>query len=239
MTRNVTVRNLPDVVLLGGGVHAAVVADCIRSCGDARIVGYTDRPGHDSTTMSALGIPLLGTDESLLSGGAGAEPRVAILAIGGIRNVALKRTVVSRCQSVVSRWWTSVHPTAVVSESACIMPGTVVMARAVVNPLAKLGCHAIVNTGSIVEHHCSVGDFATISPAATLCGGVAIGFGAFVGAGAIVITGQRIGVGAIVGAGAVVTADVPDGVVVAGNPARIIGERGMIETSTLDPAVVA
>lgn len=44
----------------------------------------------------------------------------------------------------------------------------------------------------------------------------------WIGAGAIVLQGVTIGKKSIVGAGAVVTKDVPPGVVVAGNPARII-----------------
>lgn len=46
--------------------------------------------------------------------------------------------------------------------------------------------------------------------------------GCSIGAGAIVLPGLRVGKGAMVGAGAVVTRDVPDGVTVVGNPARII-----------------
>lgn len=45
---------------------------------------------------------------------------------------------------------------------------------------------------------------------------------ASVGTGAIVLPGVVIGAGAMVGAGAVVTADVPDGVTVVGNPARVV-----------------
>lgn len=46
--------------------------------------------------------------------------------------------------------------------------------------------------------------------------------GAWIGARAIVLKGVRVGRGAVIGAGAVVTKDVPDGAVVAGNPARVI-----------------
>lgn len=45
---------------------------------------------------------------------------------------------------------------------------------------------------------------------------------AWIGAGAIVLPGITIGRNAIVGAGSVVTKDVPDNVIVAGNPAKFI-----------------
>jgi acetyltransferase-like isoleucine patch superfamily enzyme len=50
--------------------------------------------------------------------------------------------------------------------------------------------------------------------------------GAALGTGSVILPGLTIGVEAIVGAGAVVTRDVPDGVTVAGNPARQIGATG-------------
>ena len=52
---------------------------------------------------------------------------------------------------------------------------------------------------------------------------VVIGDDVFVGTGALVLKGVHIGNGSVVGARAVVTRDVPPGVIVAGNPARVIG----------------
>lgn len=51
---------------------------------------------------------------------------------------------------------------------------------------------------------------------------VVIGDGTWVGARAIVLPGVTIGKRVAVGAGAVVTKDVPDDVLVAGNPARVV-----------------
>jgi acetyltransferase-like isoleucine patch superfamily enzyme len=51
---------------------------------------------------------------------------------------------------------------------------------------------------------------------------VVIGSGTWVGARAIVLPGVTIGSRVVVGAGSVVTRDVPDDVLVAGNPARVV-----------------
>lgn len=52
--------------------------------------------------------------------------------------------------------------------------------------------------------------------------GAHIEAGAIIGANATLLPGVRIGARALVGAGAVVTKDVPPGMVVAGNPARVL-----------------
>jgi maltose O-acetyltransferase len=51
---------------------------------------------------------------------------------------------------------------------------------------------------------------------------IVVGDYAGIGIGAIIMPGVTIGRGSIVGSGAVVTKDVPEGVVVGGNPAKVI-----------------
>lgn len=53
---------------------------------------------------------------------------------------------------------------------------------------------------------------------------ISIGHRCWLGGNSIVLPGVTIGDEVVVGAGAVVTKDVPDGSVVAGNPARVIGK---------------
>jgi acetyltransferase-like isoleucine patch superfamily enzyme len=48
-----------------------------------------------------------------------------------------------------------------------------------------------------------------------------VGAGATIGSGAVILGGIEIGRDAMIGAGAVVSADVPDGAVVRGEPARV------------------
>lgn len=55
--------------------------------------------------------------------------------------------------------------------------------------------------------------------------GVEIGDDVWIGASAVVLPGVRLGSGSVVAAGAVVTRDVPQGVIVGGVPARVLGYR--------------
>lgn len=55
---------------------------------------------------------------------------------------------------------------------------------------------------------------------------IRIGRNVWIGGGALIMPGVTIGDDALIGAGAVVTRDVPPGVTVAGNPARVIKGKG-------------
>ena len=55
---------------------------------------------------------------------------------------------------------------------------------------------------------------------------IRIGSDVWVGGGAMILPGVSIGSRAVIGAGSVVTRDVPEGVLAAGNPCRVIREIG-------------
>jgi putative colanic acid biosynthesis acetyltransferase WcaF len=89
-----------------------------------------------------------------------------------------------------------------------------------------------------------LGRWACISQEAYLCTGthklddpmlplqvakISIGQQTFVGARAFVLPGVTIADGAVIAAAAVVTKDVPEWSIYAGNPARLIGRREMID----------
>lgn len=85
------------------------------------------------------------------------------------------------------------------------------------------------NIYSYVAHDCVIGDYVTFAPRVMCNGNVHIHDRAYIGTGAIIRQGTPdkplvIGAGAVVGMGAVVTKDVPPGVAVVGNPARILSK---------------
>jgi sugar O-acyltransferase (sialic acid O-acetyltransferase NeuD family) len=117
------------------------------------------------------------------------------------------------------------HPSAVISKSAQIGHGSVLMASAVINPHVHIGKHVIINTAASVDHECVIADYVHISPNATLAGRVSVGQCTHIGAGSVIIQGINIGSNCTIGAGAVVLRDVPDGAVMVGNPARLLRYR--------------
>jgi len=225
-------QSLPRIALIGGGAHASVVTECIRSSENATVVGYVDLPHHDRTSMAQLDVTYLGTDNDLPELTADGTVTNLILGMAGLDHRELRYTLADKTDRFSPNWWTAIHRSAVIADGVRIAKGAVVFAGAVVNPLARIGRHAVINTGAIIEHHAVVDDFAVISPRATLCGGVQVGRGTFVGAGATIITGVSIGPDAVVGAGTVVLKDVPPGKTVMGNPGRIRESKTGIKYET-------
>lgn len=115
-----------------------------------------------------------------------------------------------------------IHSHAFVAKNATYGEGCQILAQAAVCANVKLGSGVIVNTSASVDHDSELADGVHIGPGARLAGEVTIGARSFVGTGAVVLPRIRIGEDAIVGAGAVVLKDVPPGVTVVGNPAKIL-----------------
>jgi sugar O-acyltransferase (sialic acid O-acetyltransferase NeuD family) len=117
------------------------------------------------------------------------------------------------------------HPSSVISSSVLLGEGCQILALANVSSGAILGKACIINHRASVDHECVLGNGVHLAPGSTLCGCVIIGNNTFIGAGATVLPRIKIGDNVIVGAGAVVTKDVPDNVIVLGNPARLYNKN--------------
>lgn len=195
---------MTTINLFGASGHAKVIGDIIEAQGDSIGCLYDDEPHclniHSKAVLKASNVTVEG-------------PLIISIGSNRIRKIITERYKLSYAKAI--------HPKALISTTAQIGIGTVIMQGAIVQSDARIGNHCIINTGASVDHECIIEDFVHISPHATLCGNILVGEGSWVGAGAIIIPGIKIGKWCTIGAGSVVVRDIPDYTTAYGNPAII------------------
>lgn len=202
---------MASIAVFGAGGHGRVVAEIALALG-MEVSAFIDDAGGIGPVD---GRPVLSLKRFLESrGGEGVA-----LGIGG--NVA-RAAVYERLRGGGVKLVSLIHPSAVISPTAVVGEGSVVMATAVLNASARCARGVIVNTGAIIEHDCELADFVHVSPNAALGGGVRVGARSHVGIGASVLPLIKIGADVRVGGGACVTRDVADSLTVVGVPARAL-----------------
>jgi len=130
-----------------------------------------------------------------------------------------------------------------------------VQKNAVIGARCKISSHSFICEGVTIEDEVFIGHGVMFTndlyPRATRpdgqpqtdddwrCVPTRVRRGASIGSNATILAGVVVGLGAMVGAGAVVTADVPDYAIVAGVPARIVGDTGRAPPSPAAQPVAA
>lgn len=189
--------------LYGASGHGKVIKDIIEAQG-GNVEAFVD----DNQSVSEMaGRPVLHKADGL-------SPFIISIGLNKIRKQIAEHL---KCEFGIA-----IHPTAIVSPSAKIGAGTVVMAGAIINADAIIGRHCIINTGASIDHECVIGDYCHIAPHATLCGQVHVGEGTLIGVSSSVIPCIHIGSWSTIGAGSAVIEDIGDNVTAVGNPAKIV-----------------
>src|SRR4051812_28671942 len=133
MQRQQTVR----AVGAGAGGHARVVAEALGNAGRVEIVAFTD-PDRALHGRTLCGAPVVGTDDELarlLSEGVSA----AFIGLGGTGNNRPRAELFKRVQDLGFELLSAFHRTAVISGSAHLGTGVIVLAGGVINAGAMIG----------------------------------------------------------------------------------------------------
>ena len=126
-----------------------------------------------------------------------------------------------------------IEPGAIIRDQVEIGNNAVIMMGAIINIGAVIGDNTMIDMGAVLGGRATVGKNCHIGAGAVLAGvvepasatPVIVEDDVLIGANAVVIEGVHIGKGSEVAAGAVVIEDVPENVVVAGTPARVIKQK--------------
>lgn len=200
---------MANVIVIGTGGHAKVVADIIKCSGD-NIVGFLNDIDPNCTF---LGYPVLGKTDSY-------EKYIENKFIIAIGNVNARIAISNKLKN--AKWYTAVHPTAIISSiDTAIGEGSVICANAVINPSTSIGKHCIINTNALVEHDNVISDYVHISVGTKLAGHVTVGENTWVGIGATVSNEISICNDCMIGAGAVVVDNILTPGTYVGVPAKL------------------
>jgi sugar O-acyltransferase (sialic acid O-acetyltransferase NeuD family) len=213
-----------DVVIYGTGGTSRDTLEALEAANTEKrqwnILGFVD----DCATLQGTAVmdySVLGTGDILCELRSLANAKIA-LGVANHRDGLVRKQIRAKHRLDPSRFPVILHPLAVVSRRAHIGVGTILLAGSSCATGASIGQHVVVLQGAAIGHDATVGDYATISANAALGGSTVVAEGAYVGLGAAVLPGTRVGLGSTVGIGAVVLEDVPDRVLVIGNPARCV-----------------
>lgn len=206
-------NKMQNVIIIGAGGHAKVIADIICKLGD-NVYGFLD-DNKEVDTYILNSYKIIGKVSDLEKFKNSIDNVKFIIGIG---NNKIRKEI---SQKYELEYYTAVHPTANIGMDVSIGEGTVVMPYACINVSSKLGKHCIINTGAVVEHENIIGDFVHISPHAALAGQVTVEEGTHIGINATVKNNIKITNNCIIGAGAVVVKNIEKSGIYIGVPAKL------------------
>ena len=205
---------MANTYLFGASGHGKVIKEILNANG-IKVEAFIDDNQHVNECAGRM----------VLHEYTGLSPIIVSIGVNRIRKIVVEKLIANaNINHEQLEFATAIHPSAIISPSAKIGEGTVVMAGAIINADAVIGKHCIINTGATVDHDCVVGDYCHIAPGVHISGATHIGEGTWVGVGASVIQCLNIGQNCMIGAGSVVVKDIPDNVVAYGNPCKVARE---------------
>lgn len=176
---------MQKVIIIGSGGHGRSVAESIIQTGEFTLIGFVDDSFIPGATL--WGHPIFGKINDLAD-----LQHLANFAVVAIGNNDVREKIFSLLNAIDFKLASVFHPKSIISPSAVIGEGTVVMAGGVVGTEAKLGRGVIVNCGATVDHHCIVADFGHLGVNASMAGGSSLGELAWLQAGSALGYGINI-----------------------------------------------
>lgn len=204
-----------DVIIIGAGGHAKVIADIITKSND-NLIGFLDDNLSLQGNQIYLDKKVIGTTKDI-------DKYKEYYFVIGIGNNSTRENIATNHDL---KWYTAIHPSAIIANEVSIEEGSVIMAGAIINTGTKIGKHCIINTKSSIDHDNIIENYTHISPGATLAGTVHIKERVWICAGATIINNITIAKNNIIGAGSVVIKDINEenGTYV-GVPAKVLMKK--------------
>lgn len=164
-----------------------------------------------------LGYPIMTFDKALET--YGKENMEFMVAVG---EVAVKKVIYEKLKAQGCKLTNLIHFESSIHRSVKIGEGVMIGKNAAIGPMVVIGNNVLIRGNTVLGHEASLGDNVEMCAFSIVGGNTAVGKDTFIGLHSCLREGIKIGEHSIIGMGSVVTKDVPDNVVVYGNPAKIV-----------------
>jgi len=203
------------IIIFGAGGQAKETIDLIEDNIKGEIIGIIDKK---PTNTKFFGYKILGTEKNLDSIIKKNKITHFTVAIGNIKTRAkiynLVKTKIKPLSIISKKAYIS--KSVRIGEHATIYPGVVV------NADAAIGNNVLINSNATIAHEVRVADHVNINPGANIAGKVIIEDFCFIGIGASIRENLHIAKNTTIGGGAMVTRDTKPNNTYGGVPAKIL-----------------
>lgn len=171
---------ITQIIIIGSGGHAQVVASEIIKSKKYELLGFIDKKVKRKKILKYKNInySIIGQLNHL--------NKFNIKRVGfvcAIGNINLRYKIISDLNKKNSKlkWPNIISIHSNIDESTILGKGNMIIAGATVNVNCNIGNHNIINTNCTIDHNSKIGNFVNISPGSNIAGAVEIKDRSFIG----------------------------------------------------------
>ncbi len=211
-----------NCVVFGAGPHGRVIIDILREDSNLKVIGLID--SRLEIGQEFYGLKVLGRQNDLERLSEAHNFSSGIVAIG---DNFLREKVVQEIVSQVPtfEFVNAISKSSLISPTAKIGVGNVLMPGTIVNSEAIITNHCIINTNSSLEHNCFMDEYSSLSAGVVTGGYAEFGRYTAIALGVTILDRTKIGANVVVGSGSLVVKDLESNHLYYGSPAKQIRNR--------------
>ena len=218
---------MKKVIILGGSGAGMVAASVAMKLPDTEFLGFlNDNMEKGDTIGEFKKLPVIGRSEDIETF-LKERDTYFFCAFEGIRDPYKSYDAWKALPIPRDRYINLIDPNAVIPEGFVQLGVGVLAAPFVqVSPDTVISDNVMLLGNAFVGHNSFIGEFSHVTTNSVVGAFVHVGKGVTVGMNSTLLGRVHVGDFTLIGAGSMVTKDVPENVIVAGNPAKVLRERG-------------